>query len=295
MKDFPQKSNNSLFNLQKYPDIQNNKSTIISPETDEDKSIPPYFQAVEKDRDKTFYCLSALSITVPILSIALGISVSLNFRLKSDIYVVKPDNSITHAAPNYSDAHRDRDRIAHLAESWLKLTYEWDINHPENPAIPCISSLKTFNVVMPCKTHDAGFLLSPKIRDPILAEISKSIPAGVYQPEGIFSTVKVYFTSSPRNKGNGIYEIDLIASRRDFKETIKPSGLTVRTEIAGENLNSTFTFRSIPPDLLVLEEHENITYRKKINSLLSSGLIITHLKEYKNVPDDFKKFQRKKK
>ncbi|MDJ0726319.1 MAG: hypothetical protein QNJ38_14490 [Prochloraceae cyanobacterium] len=284
MEDFPQKSPLSLAKLEKSPSLTNNKSH-------DDNLIPSHFQAVENDRDKTFYCLLALSISVPILTIALLLSVWLNFRLKSEIYLVKPDNSIARATPNYTDAHRDRDRIAHLAESWLKLTYEWDLNHPDPQSQPCIASLKTFNVVMPCKTHDAGFLLSPKIRDPILAAISKSIPTKVYEPQGIFSAVKVYFTGSPRNLGNGIYEIDLIASRRDFIETIKPSGLVVRTEVGSQNLNSTFTFKTIPPDLLVLGEDENITYRQKINQLLSSGLIITRLKEYKNVPDDFKKFE----
>lgn len=246
---------------------------------------------VENDRNKIFYCLLAIAIAVPILSLTLGISVWLNFKSKSKIYIVEPDNSIALAAPDYDNAHRAHDAIAHVGISWLKLSYEFDLNSTKNNKVPCVTKVKVLGIILPCKTYDASFLLSPKIRLPVLAAISTTIPDEVYKPNGIFSVVKVYFTSHPRKKSKDTYEIDLIASRIDFKEVIKSSGLIERTEISSENLNSTLTLKSTPPNLLVLKELEKVTYRKKIHSLLSSGLVITNIEVFEAVPEDFKDYK----
>lgn len=246
---------------------------------------------VENDRNKIFYCLLAIAIAFPILSLTLGVSLWLNFKSKSKIYVVAPDNSIALAAPNYDNTHRAHNTIAHVGVSWLKLSYEFDLNSTKNNKLPCVAKVESLGIILPCKTYDASFLLSPKIRLPVLAAISTTIPDEVYKPNGIFSVVKVYFVSHPRKKNKDTYQIDLIASRIDFKEVIKPSGLIERIEVGSENLNSTLTLKSTPPNLLVLKELEKVTYRKKIHSLLSSGLVITNIEVFEIVPEDFKDYK----
>ncbi len=250
------------------------------------------YKLLTDERDLTVVSLLILAGAVIFLSISLFFSIQGNKNLKSPVYLVKPNDEIEIATPG-SNQHRDKKAIARLAESWLKMSYEWDLHNPDNQDTPCVSEIKAIDSVVPCKVHDASFLLSPPIRNRFLYLIARDIvKKGVYGENKVFSLVDIFLTNNFKKRGPDTYSIDIIASRIDLKESISPSGLEVREEIDDEILNNRIFLQSIPSDRLVLPDLEQVAYRRKIHSLLSAGLIITDIKPIQ-IPLKFRKSELK--
>jgi len=224
------------------------------------------------------------------LSIALLTSIAVNYQQGSNIYILKP-NGETAIATSATREDFIAEALPTTAESFIKLSYEWDLHNPDNKNAPCLAELKNIGAVVPCKIHDVSFLLSPRIRSKFLRIIAGvTTKAGLYDENGIFSFVQIFFTSTPHQTSSNTYYIDLIASRVDLKISITTSGLIHREQVNDEILNNRIFFQVISPDRLIDRDLKSteIALRRQIHSLLSAGLIITDIQPI-DVPIDFRK------
>lgn len=220
-----------------------------------------------KDGNKVIVVFFILTISL-LLSIVTNIGflyLSLHLGTREKIFVAR-QGTVEIAEEKDPDFRSDK-LIEETVSNWLYLSQEWDSSIPgttaNDPGINLIGSDKQYFKV-PTKTYVASYLLEIGFRNKYLEKLSASIPSSFYSGR-IKSNLKVYFIGNIQRLDENLYTVDVIMTRTDLEENV---------EIAETQISQTIFLQATEPYRLVMGNEEPSAFRKQLNELLKSGLII---------------------
>lgn len=216
---------------------------------------------------------NSLIIVMGILGIGLLVSVFANLFLlfnnralaqRDSIYVQQSDGT-TAKATEFNVTHREAEVIKNTAVRWMQLTFEWDNQIPGSNAEDQGYAIEGTTQKIPTEVYLASYLMDKGFRQEFLRLMgTEKISPGVLQGR-IKSSVRFFAVSDPRQVGEGLWEVDIVATRieRDRNQ-----------EVAEIPMNRTITMQAIPPVEPVFDDLEPLAWRKQMYDLLANGLII---------------------
>lgn len=226
-----------------------------------------------KDTNKVVLTLSGLAITLFLSLFAnLGLAVSNYVLAKQEKIYVEQRNGQTIVARESDRDFRSAAAIRTTAANWLALSFEWDNRIPNSeeldPGFALPDGLK-----VPTRVYAASYLVDANngFRQEYLTKMAEVIPRAVYSG-GLTSNLQIYELGEPVRIAKDRYQLSVVATRTDISAT----GEKGQTEF-----NRVITFRTIEPYRLVLGNSEPSTFRKQLNQLLKSGLIIESINNLK--------------
>ena len=219
-----------------------------------------------KDSNKIVIIFFILAISLLLSLFAnLGLVVGNYILTKQEkIYVEQLDGQTTVAKSEDRD-FRSSEAIRNTVANWLALSFEWDSRIPnskeQDPGFVLPDSSK-----VPTKVYAASYLLDVEnsFRREFLTKMSEIIPSAVYSGK-LTSNLLIYEISEPVRIASDKYKVSVVATRTDISTTGE------RGQI---DFNRIITLRTIEPYRLVLGTDEPSAFRKQLNKLLESGLII---------------------
>lgn len=220
-----------------------------------------------KDGNKIIVVFFILTISL-LLSIIANIGLvylSLHLGTREKIFVTR-QGKVEIAEEKDPDFRSDK-LIEETVSNWLYLSYEWDSSIPgttaEDPGIQLIGNDKQYFKI-PTKTYAASYLLEIGLRNKYLEKLSVSIPSSFYQGK-IKSILKIYFIGNIERIDENLYKVDVIMTRTDLEENV---------EILETQISQTIYLQATKPYRLVMGKDEPSAFRRQLNELLKSGLII---------------------
>ena len=219
-----------------------------------------------KDSNKVVTIFFALAVTLLLSLFAnLGLVVGNYILIKQDkIYVEQLDGQTTVAKSEDRD-FRSSEAIRNTVANWLALSFEWDSRIPnsqeQDPGFVLPDGSK-----VPTKVYAASYLLDVEnsFRREFLTKMSEIIPSAVYSGK-LTSNLLIYEIGEPIRIAPDKYKVSVVATRTDISAT----GEREQTDF-----NRKIILRTVEPYRLVLGTDEPSAFRKQLNQLLESGLII---------------------
>lgn len=145
-------------------------------------------------------------------------------------------------------------------EVWLNESFQWRGKSSDEPKMVGDSLFVT------PRAYFASFLLESKLRTPVLEEIAKVTPRGVFDGDYI-STIAVSDISEPKEIGLGKWELNVVATRI----VVPKNGVTGKETLFP--FNRTFKLQSVPIPKIVPPASAS-ELEKKVYEYRSSGLEI---------------------
>lgn len=184
---------------------------------------------------------------------------------RESIYVQQVDGTTTQAA-EFDVLHREADVIKNTAVRWMQMTFEWDNKIPGSNAEDPGYEIEGTTQAIPTEVYLASYLMEEGFRQEFLRIMGEErISPGVMLGRDR-SVMRFFAVSDPRQVGEGLWEIDIVATRieRDRNQ-----------EVAEIAMNRTITMKAIPPIEPVFDELEPLAWRREVYTLLANGLLIT--------------------
>ncbi|WP_204138780.1 hypothetical protein [Halomicronema sp. CCY15110] len=216
---------------------------------------------------------NSLIILMGILGVGLLVSLFANVFLlfnnralaqRESIYVQQPDGTTAKAAA-FDVTHREAEVIKNTAVRWMQLTFEWDNQIPGSNAEDQGYTVEGTTQKVPTEVYLASYLMDTGFRQEFLRLMgTEKISPGVLQGR-IKSSVRFFAISDPRQVGEGLWEVDIVATRIERDRN---------REVAEVPMNRTITLKAIPPVEPVFEELEPLAWRQQMYDLLANGLVI---------------------
>jgi len=216
---------------------------------------------------------NSLIILMGILGVGLLVSLFANVFLlfnnralaqRESIYVQQPDGTTAKAAA-FDVTHREAEVIKNTAVRWMQLTFEWDNQIPGSNAEDQGYTVEGTTQKVPTEVYLASYLMDTGFRQEFLRLMgTEKISPGVLQGR-VKSSVRFFAISDPRQVGEGLWEVDIVATRIERDRN---------REVAEVPMNRTITLKAIPPVEPVFEELEPLAWRQQMYDLLANGLII---------------------
>ena len=207
------------------------------------------------------FLTSGLVLTL-LISLVLVVS-NYNLAKKEKIYVEQLDGQ-TRVAQEQDYDYRSDEVLRETVSNWLYLNWEWDSRIPHSDELDPGFRMPDGSKV-PSRVYAASYLLDEGFRPEFLNRMSELIPNAVYSGN-LTSNLKIYHLGKPiRLEKKDEYQILVVASRTD----ISSSGEQAQTKF-----NKLLTLKTIEPYRLILGEEEPSAFRKQLNQLLQSGLVI---------------------
>ncbi|MEM9503453.1 MAG: hypothetical protein AAGA01_05795 [Cyanobacteria bacterium P01_E01_bin.43] len=216
---------------------------------------------------------NSLIIVMGVLGAGLLISIVANLVLlfnnralaeRESIYVQQTDGTTAKAA-EFDVIHREAEVIQNTAVRWMQLTFEWDNQIPGSNAEDQGYAIEGTTQKVPTEVYLASYLMDQGFRPEFLRLMgTEKISPGVLQGS-VRSSVRFFAVSDPRQVGEGLWEVDIVATRieRDRNQ-----------EAAEVPMNRTLTLKAIPPVEPVFDDLEPLAWRKQMYDLLANGLLI---------------------
>lgn len=216
---------------------------------------------------------NSLIIVMGILGIALLVSLVANLLLlfnnralaqRESIYVQQADGTTAEAAA-FDSTHREAEVIKNTAVRWMQLTFEWDNQIPGSEAEDQGYAIEGTTQTIPTEVYLASYLMDTGFRQEFLRLMgTEKISPGVMQGR-IKSSVRFFAISDPRQVGEALWEVDIVATRieRDRNQ-----------EVAEVPMNRTITLEAVPPVEPVFDDLEPLAWRQQMYDLLANGLVI---------------------
>ena len=216
---------------------------------------------------------NSLIILMGILGVGLLVSLFVNVFLlfnnralaqRESIYVQQPDGTTAKAAA-FDVSHREAEVIKNTAVRWMQLTFEWDNQIPGSNAEDQGYTVEGTTQKVPTEVYLASYLMDTGFRQEFLRLMgTEKISPGVLQGR-IKSSVRFFAIADPRQVGEGLWEVDIVATRIERDRN---------REVAEVPMNRTITLKAIPPVEPVFEELEPLAWRQQMYDLLANGLVI---------------------
>lgn len=216
---------------------------------------------------------NSLIIVMGILGIALLVSLVANLLLlfnnralaqRKSIYVQQANGTTAEAAA-FDITHREAEVIKNTAVRWMQLSFEWDNQIPGSEAEDQGYAIEGTTQNVPTEVYLASYLMDPGFRQEFLRLMgTEKISPGVMQGR-IKSSVRFFAISDPRQVGEALWEVDIVATRieRDRNQEV--------TEVP---MNRTITLEAVPPVEPVFDDLEPLAWRQQMYDLLANGLVI---------------------
>ncbi|MGB5768601.1 MAG: hypothetical protein WBM32_01835 [Crocosphaera sp.] len=173
---------------------------------------------------------------------------------------------------NQDALYRSEAVVQETTTQFLKLLWEWSDRLPgSQQADPGF----TFNLdgqdkTIPTSVYYASQLTGGGIGNQLVIESLKIIPPAVFEGRAE-SSIEIEFLGSPRITGQGLYEIDVLAT-----VVVREVGyLDQRTQ-----LNKTFTWGAVQPYVPLLPEDNPSPMRSLIAQIRASGLQLVDVKPF---------------
>lgn len=217
---------------------------------------------------------NSLIILMGILGMGLLVSLFANLFLlfnnralaqRESIYVQQTDGT-TVKADEFDVNYREADVIKNTAVRWMQMSFEWDNQIPGSNAEDPGYAIEGTTQSVPTEVYLASYLMDTGFRQEFLSLMGQDlISPGVLQGSDK-SSVRFFAVSDPRQVGEGLWEVDIVATRIERDR---------RQETAEVPMNRTITLKAIPPIEPLFDDLEPQAWRQKMYDLLSNGLIIT--------------------
>ncbi|NEQ29556.1 MAG: hypothetical protein F6K04_00935 [Leptolyngbya sp. SIO4C5] len=265
----------SFFNTQTEDDMQFSQAEQAEEYTENGNGVRP--TKADADDSKVLLPIkseNSLIVVMGLLGVGLLVSAFCNAFLlfnnralaqRESIYVQQPDGYTAEAA-EFDVLHREADIIKNTAVRWMQMSFEWDNKIPGSNAEDPGYAIEGTTRTIPTEVYLASYLMEPGFRQEFLRLMSEEIvPTGAMLGRDK-SVVRFFAVSSPRQVGEAIWEVDIVATRIERDR---------RNETAEVPMNRTITLKAIPPVEPVFDEEEPLAWRREVYQLMSNGLTIT--------------------
>lgn len=216
----------------------------------------------ESNKVLTIFGLLTSGLLLSFIAILVLVVTNYNLAKKEKIYVEQL-NGQTKVARAKDYDFRSEQAIRETVTKWLYLMWEWDSRIADSEELD-----PGFNVgnrqKVPTKVYAASYLIVDGLRQEILKGMANVIPDSVYDGR-LTSNLTIYHIGKPVRKEKDLYEVYVIASRTDISN---------RGEEGSTKFNKIITLKTIEPYQLVMGADEPSAFRKQLNNLLQSGLIV---------------------
>lgn len=189
---------------------------------------------------------NSLIIILGILGMALLVSLFGNiFQLfnnralaqRESVYVQQADGT-TVKASEFDVFHREADVIKQTAVRWMQMTFEWDNLIPGSNAEDPGYEIEGTTRSIPTEVYLASYLMQDGFRQEFLRILGEQkIPTGVMLGRDK-SVVRFFAISDPRQVGEGLWEVDIVATRIERDRNQETNEVP---------MNRTITLQAIPP------------------------------------------------
>lgn len=238
----------------------------------------PVIQSKESSEESKVYLPirseNSLIVVMGILGIALLVSLFANvFQLfnnraiaqRRSVYVQQVDGTTTKAS-EFDVLHREAEVIKNTAVRWMQMSFEWDNKIPGSNAEDPGYAIEGTTRTIPTEVYLGSYLMEEGFRQQFLKLMSEDkISSGVMLGRER-SVVRFFAVSDPRQVGEGLWEVDIVATRIERDRNQETNEI---------QMNRTITLKAIPPIEPVFDELEPLAWRKEVYSLLGNGLLIT--------------------
>lgn len=233
------------------------------------KSLPSQ-PLLPESKNTLAWCFVLLTGMVSILTVAVVFnSFNLNSLAQKKVTFVQLKDGTTARVMSADSSYREPKTIKTFVSNWVNLTWSWDGKIPgTNEPDPGIKIKKSSKV--PTSAWMASLMMESEFGEASLVELAKLIPNGVFEGR-TRSTAYVSYLSEPREIKQGVWEIDLIATRVILEPGIGESR---------QPFNRTITVKTTEIPVSPLGENATLV-EKTVNSMRSAGLEITKIVEFK--------------
>ena len=248
---------------------RSDSSSPPQPPRDTDRDTQP--PVIYEDRLARPFVLLGIGLLVLVASnLALAWAL-INAQSKTQTFVQLNNGSAVEVL-NQDALYRSEAVIQETTTQFLKLLWEWSARLPgsqqNDPGF-------TFNLndqqkTIPSSVYYASQLTGGGIGNQLVIESLKIISHSVFEGRAE-SSIEIEFLGSPRVTGQGLYEIDAIAT-----VVVREVGyLDQRTQ-----LKKTFTWQAVEPYVPLLPLDNPSSMRKLIAQLRASGLQLVDVKPF---------------
>jgi hypothetical protein len=217
---------------------------------------------------------NSLIVIMGILGVGLLVSLFANvFQLfnnraiaqRESVYVQQVDGT-TAKASEFDVLHREANVIKNTAVRWMQMSFEWDNKIPGSDAEDPGYAIEGTTQTIPTEVYLASYLMEEGFRQEFLRLMGEEkISSGVMLGREM-SVVRFFAISDPRQVGEGLWEVDIVATRIERDRNQETNEIP---------MNRTITLKAIPPIEPVFDELEPLAWRREVYSLLGNGLVIT--------------------
>jgi hypothetical protein len=217
---------------------------------------------------------NSLIVVMGILGVGLLVSLFANvFQLfnnraiaqRESVYVQQVDGT-TAKASEFDVLHREANVIKNTAVRWMQMSFEWDNKIPGSDAEDPGYAIEGTTQTIPTEVYLASYLMEEGFRQEFLRLMGEEqISSGVMLGREM-SVVRFFAVSDPRQVGEGLWEVDIVATRIERDRNQETNEIP---------MNRTITLKAIPPIEPVFDELEPLAWRREVYSLLGNGLVIT--------------------